>query len=504
MRVVAKVQFTSEGASSRSDAAYAIERWSDAKFIRHADGSLTITRSGTNALFERVDEDVAGHGLTHFSILEPIESGNLQTDVRIVQTPNRTAVSTVLSLGSDFGITPIRIALRAPKFIRTTVDSLQIWTVGVGGERVFSSYVTAREDNLDDLQALVEFEHRRLPIVLISEYDGRTLAGNLHGLLASDLCGLAHVVRLETSGALELTKRWGAEWSCYNGAVRLMWPMRGSRGDPRAHPLWTRDRIMARAEDEAVARDRLRNDIGRRVLEASTYVPDDSAFADFAKLAAREAADRARAAAAGSPKRLKESYEQQIADQRAEIDRKDVEIKNLNDNIQSLSFALRTIQPADHMCSSEQLQSTVAEPQSVAEAVETARQELVGRVEIASEIDADIAELNPEAGPPEKMLRYLRAMGELADRLAEGPLGLSVPKWLEERGVDCSGDSETVKRSRAGKKFRQRTVNGREINCEFHAKPSNGVSPDRCARIYFGTSTEAPYVLVGYIGRHVE
>lgn len=280
--------------------------------------------------------------------------------------------------------------------------------------------------------------------------------------------------------------------------------MRGGRGNPRAHPLWTMDRLVSQVDDEAVARNRLRHDISRRILEASTYVPDDSVFAEFTKLHERHLADEARAAASSSPERSKEEYEEQIAAQRAEIDRKDAEIRTLNDNIESLSMALRSMRPAEDTGSDEQPATDVAEPQSVAEAVETARRELAGRVEIATETDADVAGLNSEAGPPEKILRYLRTLGELADQLEEGPLGQSVPIWLRTRGVDCSGESETSKNSEAGKRFRTRRVNGREVECEFHAKPSEGTSPDRCARIYFATSPTKPHVLVGYIGRHAD
>lgn len=502
MRVVAKFQFTSPDTADGAAASDAIEAWAKKKFTRQEDGIYRITRSGAEALFERGDLTIDGQSRTHFAILEPIDGGNLQTDVTIVSTPERAAFSTILSLGSDYGIAPLGIALRAPRFVRSVVGNL-VWTVGIHGERVFPFSFDVNAANLEELEALVESEQRRLPVIVVSELDGRTLAGDTHELVAGDLCGLAHVVRLKSDAAWELTKRWGAEWSCYNGAVRLLWPMRGGRGDPRAHPLWTMDRLMARTDDEAVARDRLRHAIGHRILEASTYVPDDPAFADFAKLDERRVADEARAAAAGSPERSKEEYEEQIASQRAEIDRKDADIRTLNENVASLSMALRNMRPTDEAGSDEQPVTEIVEPQSVAQAVATARRELAGRVEIAPETDADVEALNSEAGPPEKILRYLRTLGELAEQLAQGPLGQSVPIWLRERGVDCSGESETSKNSEAGKRFRTRRVNGSEVDCEFHAKPSEGTSPDRCARIYFGTSPTAPHILVGYIGRHV-
>ena len=503
MRIVAKVQFTSPDTANGAEAADAIDAWANEKFAREDDGMYRIIRSGAGALFERGDLTAGSHSRTHFAILEPIDGGNLQTDVKIVSTPERTAFSTILSLGSDSGVAPLGIALRAPRFIRSVVGQ-RIWTVGINGERVFSFSFDVTAGNLDELQKLVDSEQRRLPVIIASEYDGRTLAGNIHELIAGDLCGLAHVVRLEPDGAWELTKRWGAEWSCYNGAVRLLWPMRGGRGDPRAHPLWTMDRLMSQTDDEAVARDRLRHSIGRRILEASTYVPDDSAFADFAKFYERQIADEARVVVSGSPERSREEYEDQIAAQRAELDRKDADIRTLNDNIESLSIALRNMRRSNEAERDEQPATDLAEPQSVAEAVAVARRELAGKVEIAAETDADVADLNSEAGPPEKILRYLRTLGELAEQLAEGPLGQSVPIWLRIRGVDCSGESETSKNSEAGKRFRTRQVNGNEVDCEFHAKPSERTSPDRCARIYFATSPTKPHVLVGYIGRHVD
>lgn len=502
MRVVAKVQFTSPD-MLHGAAVDAIEAWANEKFSREEDGIYRITRSGADALFERDDLTVGSQSRTHFTFLESIDGGHLETEVTVVSTPERTAFSTILSLRSDYGVVPLGIALRAPRFVRSVVGD-RVWNVGVNGERVFPFSFEVTAANLDELRALVESERRRLPVIIVSEYDGRTLAGNVHELIARDLCGLAHVVRLKPDGAWELTKHWGAEWSCYNGAIRLLWPMRGGRGNPRAHPLWTMDRLVSQADDEAVARDRLRHDISRRILEASTYVPDDSVFAEFAKLHERHLADKARAAASSSPERSKEQYEEQIAAQRAEIDRKDAEIRTLNENIESLLMALRSMRPAEDAGSDEKPATDVAEPQSVSEAVETARRELAGRVEIATETDADVAGLNSEAGPPEKILRYLRTLGELADQLAEGPLGQSVPIWLRNRGVDCSGESETSKNSEAGKRFRTRRVNGCEVECEFHAKPSEGTSPDRCARIYFATSPTKPHVLVGYIGRHAD
>lgn len=70
------------------------------------------------------------------------------------------------------------------------------------------------------------------------------------------------------------------------------------------------------------------------------------------------------------------------------------------------------------------------------------------------------------------------------------------------RNVECSVDSETTKANEKAKRFRLRKVSGEIVDCEYHLKPADKVRPDMCARIYFATATSAPYVKVGYIGRH--
>lgn len=58
--------------------------------------------------------------------------------------------------------------------------------------------------------------------------------------------------------------------------------------------------------------------------------------------------------------------------------------------------------------------------------------------------------------------------------------------------------------SEKGKRLRNRVIEGESVECEFHAKPTEGVPPDLCARIYFATGTQSPFVKMGYIGRHLE
>lgn len=501
MRVVAKFQFTapSDGDEITQRIMTVLDKWSSRKFDRKEDGGVVIRHSGANAAFDRTTETVDDRRRDVFTFLEPVDGGNLQTDVDIVAGAGRTAFRCVLSLGSDGGIAPSDISLRAPRFVREIVALGFPWTIGQSGERVFPHGFAVDIDEVPELDTLMVSPERRLPILVVSELHGETLAGDLHERLSQDLCGLAHTVRLTTEASWELTRSRGREWSCYNGAVRLLWPFRSNSHDFRAHPLWTSDQMLSRADNEVQARDRIRGVIAGRIIEASTFVADDTVFRDFETTKVRRIADQARAAATdgGDMKALADSYAAENDALRTRADLLNKEIAVLRDNVETLTIALRSthaITPED---------TNDAPPQTVEEAVATARRELGDKVVIAVETDADIAGLNVSAGPPDKILRYLRTLGDLADALASGALGQSVPIWLRDRGVDCSVDSDTAKTSKDGKRFRTRMIDGESVDCEFHAKPSEGVSPDMCARIYFATGTTAPFVKIGYIGRHI-
>lgn len=500
MRIVAKFQFTapSEGEEIAQRIGTVLDNWSSRKFDRTEDGGVVIRHSGASAAFEKSTETIEDRRHDTFTILEPVDGGNLQTDVDILAASGRTAFRCVLSIGSDGGIAPADVSLRAPRFVREIVASGGSWTMGVSGERVFAHSFLVDVDHVRELEGLMAAIERRLPIVIVSELLGETLAGDLHERLSQDLCGLAHTVRLSHEASWELTRSRGKEWSCYNGAVRLLWPFRSNNHDFRVHPLWTLDQILSRSGNEVQARDRIRGVIADRIIEASTFVADDPAFRDFEVAKVRRAADQARSAATddGDIRALANAYAVENDALRARVDDQDKELEVLRENVETLTIALRSSQAITPENVSE------APPQTVEEAVAVARSELSNRVVIAHETDTDIADLNPSAGPSDKILRYLRTLGALADTLVEGALGQSMPIWLRERGVECSVDSETGKASKEGKRFRNRMVNGESVNCEFHAKPSEGVSPDMCVRIYFAIAVSAPFVKVGYIGRH--
>lgn len=141
-------------------------------------------------------------------------------------------------------------------------------------------------------------------------------------------------------------------------------------------------------------------------------------------------------------------------------------------------------------------------PATVSEAVERARLLYAGLLTFGADVERGVLDLSPQAGPPEKVFRYLGELAELAQARRAGPLGRGTIQWLAERNVDASAESETVTRSRA--QMEQRTWNdGRDKRpFDLHLKPNESTSPDQCVRIYFDWDEATQQIVIGWIGRH--
>jgi hypothetical protein len=257
--------------------------------------------------------------------------------------------------------------------------------------------------------------------------------------------------------------------------------------------------LLWKSNDEKRARDQFRETLSERLFEASTFVADDPGFARFEAAKIHLANVRSRASADGDFKAIADSYAAENDALRARVEAQIVDIETLKQNIESLTIALRSEKAAaSHEVAPE------SPPETVAEAVQIARNKLKASVVFSSEIDEQVKSLNETAGPPDKVLRYLLTLGELATGLTEGGLGRSIPIWLRDHGVDCSGESETIKKNKAATRQRSFMIDGKSTHCEYHAKPSDGVHPDLCVRIYFTVAKASPKVRIGYIGRHFD
>ena len=109
----------------------------------------------------------------------------------------------------------------------------------------------------------------------------------------------------------------------------------------------------------------------------------------------------------------------------------------------------------------------------------------------------------PDAGPPDKVLRYLSALSDLTEARRKGALGTTAIKWLESRGVMATGESETIRNSPREQQARTwEDGSGAKRAFDLHLKPSEATAQDRCVRVYFDYDEQRRKTIIGWVGKH--
>ena len=243
--------------------------------------------------------------------------------------------------------------------------------------------------------------NRDLPIVVVSAHEGLFLTETFSEDLARQLCGLAVIAKIDDIVSWHLTKTLGREWSCFNGAVRVYWPIKTrSPGDPYHHPLWTRDRLIEAAGTPKAAAQRIVVQLRRLLVEVSTYTFDEPA--EF--VLTREAAARARfeqsvtdARAAGDHEALAE----QLFNEAARLERANAEQSELISELQAKNAALlQAMQYARGGQAGDIEPEAAVELDTISEAVSLARSKLASELVFGDDVDVGVAEMADDAGPP--------------------------------------------------------------------------------------------------------
>ena len=118
-------------------------------------------------------------------------------------------------------------------------------------------------------------------------------------------------------------------------------------------------------------------------------------------------------------------------------------------------------------------------------------------------VNEGIRTLAPDAGPPDKLLSYLKTLADLTEARQKGTLGTTAIKWLSSRGIIASGESETILNSTSEQKARTWDDGaGAKRPFNSHLKPSEATSPDRCVRVYFDYDEKRSKTIVAWVGKH--
>ncbi len=185
----------------------------------------------------------------------------------LVELDKLSLYVTMAVTSTESVIVPMYLDPRCPAVVRQLLELFPDWMLNgdaIGqGERV--DVVGADAGRV--LAGRLQSASRALPIVVVSENDGDTVWSGLEKMLAYDLAGLAEVCRVNKYASWALTEVLGKSNSCYQGAVRLYWPVRGDREDGARLPgrLWTASTLLSN-DCDGKGLERLRSELRRRVM----------------------------------------------------------------------------------------------------------------------------------------------------------------------------------------------------------------------------------------------
>lgn len=482
-----------------------VRTWIESKGKVSVEGPLTYVTyaDGRKADYGRTAIDSALGKVVEHTLVEPTESGLFETHIALGYDDTNVATYVELRAAGDaYLLGPLQLDVRCPQIVRDLLNSGHEWYVA--NTPVSSKSVTFHGDS--DGQTLVEViwhPTRNLPIVALSRHEGSLLTANFADKLASDLSGLALVVDIDELAAWAISRIKGKEWSCYYGAIRLYWPMRANLSSPYAHPLWTRSRLLAGVTDPKDASYRFRKQLRKQIVGLSAFSVSEPSFFSRVRNEARKMELNsliARATEQNDWQELAEKFAKENDDLRLQLETKDEQLRDRESQVTNLEIALRW-RATDSQEQDVQPESEIP-PATVAEAVQRAREIYKDRLVFGSDVNTGIQGLAQDAGPPEKILKYLSELSQMAEAHKTGPLGKTIVQWLRERGVIASVESETIRNSASENKKRTWNDGTADKVFDFHLKPNDAVSPDRCVRIYFVHDEDAACVRIGWVGRH--
>jgi len=461
--------------------------------VRYRDGRLARLRKGHCG--------AGASELRSWDLDEPISDGVFRTSLGLGVSGQEVVFSCVLDVGKPGPqIGPVAYDARCPNVIRDVLALPFPWGVSGVSLRPDRLRLVGREGGTR-LAALVRDEKRPLPLVVVSEQEGFQVHPELDVGLAYDLAGMALVAAIDDDAAWTVTRTLGSQWSCFNGAIRVYWPASLGLTDPFRHELWTSTRLMEGVETTERAASRLRGRLRRLLFEMSCYAGQRPRLFQEIEASVRREEQKALLQAASEAR----DYQQLFEDALRENERLSTAVGRLEAENRDLGIQLSNERLLREYAEQQVPAGTSVEeppPQTVADAVSQARRLLTDELVFGDDVDRGVQTLATSAGPPDKILRWLRGLAELAHTHRRGPLGASIANWLSQRSMATTRESETIRNS--GAEMRKRTWHdgtGRR-KFESHMKVTDATSPDRCVRIYFEWDATAVKVLVGWIGRH--
>jgi len=167
-------------------------------------------------------------------------------------------------------ISPVATDPRCPKIVRELIRLDIEWTIA--GNKIHKNNATnvSGSDAGARLADWIQSKDRAIPLLVISKYDGEPIWPDISSNLSYDLVGLSEVISIDEDASFALTDKLGKRYSCYNGAIRLYWPVGkyASENVPAPSFVWTVTKLIS-ADTEANNENRFRGMIRRKIMSVA-------------------------------------------------------------------------------------------------------------------------------------------------------------------------------------------------------------------------------------------
>ena len=339
----------SEAANSAYDfASTTIGKWLSSKGERGAeDDDNFIFKDGHAGRIIDFQEDTSEGCLRTIVLLEHIESGVFETRIVLGRTKTGCAIFSELRAASVPGLlSPFQYDVRRPKFVTDLLAGEKDWYLGETLLPGRPMYFRGAQGAIN-LARLIWHVDRSVPFIVISTEGGRSITDNFVENVYSDLAGLAIVGAVDEAAAWGLTDLRGSDWSCYNGAIRVFWPMIGATQTAKSHPLWTKASLFYGLSEPRDASYRIRRQLRRQILGISAFSIHEPrllrALRAELRVIRRKELDESfkKSASANDYREIAESYAKENDHLRDEIKSKEDRLTELEDQVENLQIALR-------------------------------------------------------------------------------------------------------------------------------------------------------------------
>lgn len=393
----------------------------------------------------------------------------------------------------DFKLVPPGHEFRAPAIVRTLLREHAMFDAGV---RVEPRFRERRASEITELVALLESDHRRLPVFVVSRSPSPEHTVDA-GELARQLAGLAHVEVLSTHlAAMALSDTLGRDLSVWGGAVRLYWPGFSADDNPRKHRLWVRARLL-RERDFIGSSLRFLGSLG------SVTVPEHPI------VAAARLQRRNRVVQSGelpdwiveyidSLERDAKDAKDESAELRRDLEESRAAREDLESQLEDTRRAFNTFNAHQDADTVEDLD---LENLDISSAYDLARSEAPDYVVYLPDAETSIQAFQSYRSP-RRLYEALASVADAASAWRAGSLGSGFGEFFSSRGYEYSKNNPAAT-ARQTKRHYQRRVDGVIVTMEPHLKVDQSTSPDQCLRIYWYRDDNSKRLFIGHVGRHL-